>query len=157
MTGNNEYSKITKEHFFHPRNVGRIENADGYSRIGNPACGDQMDMYIKIGINENGEEYIEDIKWQTFGCGAAIASTSMMSERVKGKTLKELLAIGETDRERRRKQKKELIDCLEGLPAIKEHCSVLASDGLYSAIENYFLKREEPKKEEKLEGGEHEH
>lgn len=116
------YSKKVMEHMESPKNVGSIENADGVGKVGNPVCGDVMSMFIKV---ENG--IITDIKFKTYGCGAAIATSSMMTEMVKGKT------IGEAEKITKDQLAKEL----DGLPNIKLHCSVLAVDALHKAIADY--------------------
>lgn len=121
------YSEKVMEHFMHPRNVGRIENADGVGRAGNPICGDIMAIYIKVN-----DDLITDIKFETFGCGAAIATSSMVTELVKGKTIEETLKI--TNRT--------VADALDGLPPIKMHCSLLAEEGVKAAIEDYKKKQE---------------
>jgi len=121
------YSEKVMEHFMHPRNVGRIENADGVGRAGNPICGDIMAIYIKVK-----NDVITDIKFETFGCGAAIATSSMVTELVKGKTIEEALKI--TNRT--------VADALDGLPPIKVHCSLLAEDGVKAAITDYKKKQE---------------
>ncbi|MEA3431575.1 MAG: Fe-S cluster assembly scaffold protein NifU [candidate division WOR-3 bacterium] len=121
------YSEKVMEHFMHPRNVGRIENADGVGRAGNPICGDIMAIYIKVK-----DDVITDIKFETFGCGAAIATSSMVTELVKGKTIEEALKI--TNRT--------VANALDGLPPIKMHCSLLAEDGVKAAIEDYKKKQE---------------
>jgi len=113
------------DHFFNPRNVGVIEDADGIGEVGNPVCGDIMRMYIKVKDN-----VVTDIKFQTFGCGAAIATSSMVTELVKGKTLKEALRI----------TNKQVAEALEGLPPIKMHCSNLAAQGIKAAIDDYKKK-----------------
>ncbi len=113
------------DHFRNPRNMGEIPDADGVGTVGNPVCGDLMNIYIKVKDNR-----IADIKFKTFGCGAAIATSSMMTELAKGKTLDEALKI----------TRKDLAESLDGLPPIKMHCSVLAVDGLSEAIHEYFLK-----------------
>lgn len=125
------YNEDVMDHFMNPRNVGILKNPDGVGETGNPTCGDIMKMYIKIGKNKNGEEYIEDIKFQTFGCGAAVASSSKTTEMMKGKTLKEAMALtnGEVAKE------------LGGLPEVKMHCSNLAANALHSAIEDYKSKK----------------
>ncbi len=120
------YSDKVMEHFQNPRNVGIIEDADGVGTVGNPVCGDVMKMYIKVKDNR-----IVDIKFQTFGCGAAIATSSMITELAKGKTLEEALAITRDD----------VAEELGGLPPIKMHCSNLAADGLHKAIEDYLAKQ----------------
>ena len=116
-----EYSQKVMDHFMNPRNVGVIEDADAIGEVGNPRCGDIMRMYLKIKDN-----VIEDIKFQTFGCGAAVATSSMVTELVKGKTLEEALKVTKMD----------VADALGGLPPIKMHCSNLAEEAIRSAIEN---------------------
>jgi len=120
------YSEKVMEHFKNPRNVGSIENADGVGQVGNPVCGDIMRMEIKV---ENGR--IADAKFKTFGCGAAIATSSMVTELVKGKTLEEALAISN----------KAVAEALGGLPPVKMHCSNLAADALHKAIEDYMTRQ----------------
>ncbi|MDP2919642.1 MAG: Fe-S cluster assembly scaffold protein NifU [Dehalococcoidia bacterium] len=120
------YSQKVMEHFMNPRNVGEIENADGIGEEGNPVCGDMMTFYIKV---KNGR--LEDVKYKTFGCGAAIAVSSMVSEMAKGKTLKEALKI----------TPKLVADELEGLPKNKFHCSNLGAQALQKAIEDYQKKQ----------------
>jgi nitrogen fixation NifU-like protein len=121
------YSEKVMEHFRNPRNVGEIENPDGVGRVGNPVCGDVLELQIKIKDN-----VIIDAKFRTFGCGAAIATSSMVTEMVKGKTIDEALKISN----------KAVAEALDGLPPIKMHCSVLAEDALRSAIEDYLKKKE---------------
>jgi nitrogen fixation NifU-like protein len=121
-----EYSDLVMEHFLNPRNVGTIENADGVGREGNPVCGDLMEMYIKVD-----DGHITDIKFRTFGCGAAIATSSIATEMVKGKPLDEAEAL----------TNKAIAEALGGLPPVKMHCSVLAADALKRAIENYRQKQ----------------
>lgn len=121
------YSEKVLDHFRNPRNMGEIENPDGFGRVGNPVCGDLMFMYIKVGKNENDEEIIDEIKFKTFGCGSAVATSSMITEMAKGKTLDEAFKITRQD----------VADELEGLPPIKMHCSNLAADALQAAIRNY--------------------
>jgi len=117
-----DYSQKVMEHFAHPRNVGEIENPDGVGTVGNPICGDLMTFYIKV---DDGR--LSDIKFKTFGCGAAIAVSSMVSEMAKGKTLEEAMTI----------TNKMVADELGGLPPNKLHCSNLGADALHKAIENY--------------------
>lgn len=117
------YSDIVMDHFMHPRNVGEIENPDGVGQVGNAKCGDIMKMYLKIRDN-----VIQDVKFETFGCGSAIASSSMATEMIKGKTVDEALAV--TNRQ--------VVDALGGLPAHKLHCSVLAEESIKSAIKDYY-------------------
>lgn len=119
------YSEKVTEHFKNPRNVGEIENSDGIGYVGNPVCGDIMELYIKV---NNG--VITDAKFKTFGCGAAIATSSMVTEMVKGKTIEEALAISN----------RAVAEALDGLPPIKMHCSVLAEEALKSAIDDYLAK-----------------
>lgn len=135
-----QYSDIVMEHFRSPKNVGRIENPDGIGEVGNPVCGDMMTITIKVK-----DDRIEDIKFETFGCGAAIAVSSMVTEMAKGKTLEEALKItNETIAEK-----------LGGLPKNKLHCSNLGADALHKAIMDYYARKEgkakEPKKHEKVE------
>lgn len=121
------YSEKVMEHFRNPRNVGEIENPDGIGHVGNPLCGDIMELYIKVE-----DSIIVDAKFKTFGCGAAIATSSMVTELVIGKSIDEALAISN----------KAVAEALGGLPPIKMHCSILAEEALRSAIEDY-LKNEE--------------
>jgi len=120
------YSKKVMDHFTNPRNVGVIENPDGYGKVGNPVCGDLMEMYIKV---EN--DIITDIKFKTFGCGSAIATSSMVTEIAIGKTIDEALKITRND----------VADELDGLPPQKMHCSNLAADALHAAIGDYKKKK----------------
>ena len=124
------YSEEVLKHMKRPQNIGEIKNADGVATVGNPVCGDVMRFYIKVGKDKK-EEYIKDIKFQTLGCGAAIASSSILTTVAKGKTLKEAKKI----------DKKTLIKALGGLPIIKIHCSVLADEGLKKAISDYNSKK----------------
>ncbi len=119
------YTEKLMEHFRNPRNMGRMENADGIGKVGNPVCGDVMYIYIKVKENR-----IEDIKFETFGCAAAIGTSSMITELAKGKTLEEAMKITNND----------VAKELGGLPPIKMHCSVLAADALKAAINNYLEK-----------------
>jgi len=121
-----QYSEKVMDHFRNPRNVGRMENPDGVGKVGNPICGDVMAIYIKVKDN-----VITDIKFETFGCAAAIATSSMVTELVKGKTIEEALKI----------TNKTVADALDGLPPIKMHCSLLAEEGLKAAIEDYRKKK----------------
>jgi nitrogen fixation NifU-like protein len=120
------YSEKVMEMFKNPKNMGEIENPDGVGRVGNPKCGDLMELYIKV---EN--DIITDVKFKTFGCAAAIATSSMVTEMAVGKTLDEALEITRQD----------VADELEGLPPIKMHCSNLAADALHAAIEDYRKKK----------------
>lgn len=119
------YSKKVMEHFRNPKNMGEIKDADGIGTVGNPVCGDIMTIYIKVK-----DDKIADIKFKTFGCGAAIATSSMITELAKGKTLDEALKITRDD----------VADELDGLPPIKMHCSNLAADALREAIKDYRKK-----------------
>lgn len=119
------YSEKVMEHFYKPRNVGVIEDADGVGKVGNPVCGDMMELFIKVE-----DERIKDIKFRTFGCGAAIATSSMVTELVKGKTLEEALKI----------TNKTVAEALGGLPKQKMHCSVLGEEALDAAIYDYLTK-----------------
>jgi nitrogen fixation NifU-like protein len=120
------YSEIVMDHFKNPRNVGEIPDADGIGEVGNPACGDIMAFYVKVK-----DDVLEDVKFKTFGCGAAIAVSSMVSEMAKGKTLDEAMKI----------TNKSVMEALEGLPKKKHHCSNLGADALHRAIENYRAKQ----------------
>ena len=117
------YSDKVMDHFRNPRNVGVLEDANGVGEVGNPVCGDIMKMYLKI----NDDEIIEDVKYETFGCGSAIASSSMATELIKGKSVEEALSL----------TNKAVAEALDGLPAHKMHCSVLAEEAIKSAIDDY--------------------
>ena len=119
------YSEKVVEHFTNPRNMGEMEDADAVGKVGNPTCGDLIWIYIKVK-----DDIITDVMFKTFGCAAAIATSSMVTELTKGKTLKEAYQITRND----------VADSLEGLPPIKMHCSNLAADGLHKAIEEYLQK-----------------
>jgi nitrogen fixation NifU-like protein len=119
------YSEKVMDHFTHPRNVGTIENPDGVGEVGNAKCGDIMKIYLKI---EN--DMIADVKFETFGCGSAIASSSMATEMIKGKPLSEALTL----------TNKAVAEALDGLPAHKMHCSVLAEEAIKKAIADYYQK-----------------
>jgi nitrogen fixation protein NifU and related proteins len=125
-----EYSKEVMKNFMKPKNLGEIKNADGIGKVGNPTCGDMMWLYIKVGKNKNGKEIIKDIKFKTFGCAAAIATSSMITQLAKGKTLKDAEKITRDD----------VADSLKGLPPIKMHCSNLANEALRAAIKDYNQK-----------------
>ena len=127
------YSEKVMDHFENPRNVGEIEDANGVGTVGNAKCGDIMRMYLKV---ENG--VIQDVKFKTFGCGAAIATSSMATEMVKGKTLKEALAL----------TNKAVAEALDGLPPVKIHCSLLAEEAIHAAVEDYL--KNHPEEAEKL-------
>ncbi len=120
------YSEKVMEHFRNPRNVGEIEDADGIGEVGNAACGDIMKIYLKVK-----DDIIEDVKFQTFGCGSAIATSSMVTEMVMGKTLEEAEKV----------TNKALAEALYGLPPTKMYCSNLAADALHDAIKNYREKK----------------
>ncbi len=121
------YSEKVLDHFMNPRNVGTIEDADGYGKVGNPVCGDLMEMYIKVE-----GDVIKDIKFRTFGCGSAIATSSMVTEMAKGMNVDEAFKITRND----------VADELDGLPPKKMHCSNLAADALQAAIKDYKSKKE---------------
>jgi nitrogen fixation NifU-like protein len=121
-----QYSDKVMDHFMNPRNVGVIEDADGVGRTGNPVCGDLMEMSVKIEDN-----VIADIKFRTFGCGAAIATSSMATEMIKGKTIDEALEISN----------RAIAEALDGLPPIKMHCSVLAAEALRDTLANYYTRQ----------------
>lgn len=119
-----QYSEKVLDHFTHPRNVGEIEDANGVGEVGNAKCGDIMKIYLKV----SDDGIIKDVKFKTFGCGAAIATSSMATEMVKGKTLEEALKL----------TNKAVAEALDGLPPVKMHCSVLAEEALRSAIADYY-------------------
>jgi nitrogen fixation NifU-like protein len=128
------YSEKVMEHFKKPQNMGEIPDADGVGSVGNPTCGDLMTMYIKVKENR-----IEDVKFKTYGCGAAIATSSMTTELAKGKTVDEAMKITRAS----------VADSLGGLPPVKMHCSNLAADALHAAIEDYKKKQQNQKEVEK--------
>ncbi|MEK6875453.1 MAG: iron-sulfur cluster assembly scaffold protein [Nanoarchaeota archaeon] len=121
------YSKEVMQNFMNPKNMGEIKNADGIGKVGNPTCGDIMWVYIKVERNKKGKEFLKDVKFKTFGCAAAIATSSMITQLAKGKSLKDAEKITRND----------VAKSLNGLPAIKMHCSNLADEALRKAIENY--------------------
>ncbi len=123
------YSEKVMDHFNHPRNVGELPDADGVGQVGNPVCGDIMKMYLKI---EDG--VIVDVKFKTFGCGSAIATSSMATEMIKGKTIGEALKLTNAA----------VAEALDGLPAHKMHCSVLAEEAVKAALADYYTRRGEP-------------
>ena len=123
------YSEKVMEHFRNPRNVGVIENADGVGEVGNAKCGDIMKMYLKI----NEDEIIEDVKFETFGCGSAIASSSMATEMIKGKPVSEAMQLTNAA----------VAEALDGLPDYKMHCSVLAEEAIKSALDDYHNRQNE--------------
>ena len=126
------YSEKVMDHFHNPRNVGVIENADGVGEVGNAKCGDIMKMYLKID-----DDCISDVKFETFGCGSAIASSSMATELIKGKPVSEAMQL----------TNKAVAEALDGLPAYKMHCSVLAEEAIQSALDDYYSKHPEKKPE----------
>ena len=119
------YTETVMDHFMHPRNVGEIADADGVGEVGNAKCGDIMKMYLKIKDNK-----IEDVKFETFGCGSAIASSSIATEMIKGRTLEDALAL----------TNQAVAEALDGLPAIKMPCSVLAEEAIKAAVKDYYDK-----------------
>ena len=120
------YSEKVMDHFMNPRNVGEIENADGVGQVGNAKCGDIMKMYMKIE-----DDVIKDVRFKTFGCGAAVATSSMATELVKGKTVEEALSL----------TNKAVMEALDGLPPAKVHCSVLAEEAIGAAIADYYKRQ----------------
>jgi nitrogen fixation NifU-like protein len=120
------YNDTVMDHFTNPRNVGEVPNADGVGQVGNPACGDIMKISLRVK-----DDRIEEVKFKTFGCGAAIANSSMMTEMVRGKSVGDAAALKNTD----------IAEALGGLPPIKMHCSSLAADALHAAIEDYKKKK----------------
>ncbi len=119
------YSEVVMDHFMHPRNVGTIEDASGVGQVGNAKCGDIMKIFLKID-----GDIITDVKFETFGCGSAIASSSMATEMIKGKSIQDAMNL----------TNKAVAEALEGLPAHKMHCSVLAEEAIKSALKNYYDK-----------------
>ena len=134
------YTETVMDHFTHPRNVGEIPDADGVGEVGNAKCGDIMKMYLKIK-----DDRIEDAKFETFGRGSAIASSSMATELIKGKTVDEALAV----------TNKQVVDALGGLPAYKLHCSVLAEESIKAAVKNYYDRNNIPYDHSKFPDCEH--
>lgn len=132
------YSKKVIEHFKNPHNTGQIKNPDGFGSVGNILCGDILWLYLKIGKNKKGKEIIKSIKFETYGCIAAIATSSLITDLVKGKTLEQVLKIDQ----------QKIIKTLEGLPPTKLHCSSLAIDAISEAIYNYLTKKKRPLPEE---------
>ena len=121
------YSEKVMDHFMNPRNVGEIENADGIGEVGNSKCGDIMKMYIKVD-----NDIITDVKFKTFGCGAAVATSSMATEMVKGKTIQEAMEV----------TNKAVMEALDGLPPVKVHCSLLAEEAIHAALWDYAEKHD---------------
>lgn len=134
------YTETVMDHFTHPRNVGEIPDADGVGEVGNAKCGDIMKIYLEIK-----DDRIEDVKFETFGCGSAIASSSMATELIKGKTIEEALAV----------TNKQVVDALGGLPAYKLHCSVLAEESIKAAVKNYYDRNNIPYDHSKFPDCEH--
>jgi len=131
MSNNTEYSAKVMDHFMDPHNVGKMEDPDGVGHVGNPACGDIMELYIKVVDGR-----IADAKFMTFGCGAAIATSSMVTDMVIGKTVEEARAVSNDA----------VTEALGGLPKVKRHCSVLAEQALNSALDDYLAKQGKPTK-----------
>ncbi len=125
------YTSTVMEHFSKPHNYGKMKNPDGVGKVGNLVCGDVMWLYVKVAKNKAGKEIIKDIKFETFGCVAAIATSSAITDLAKGKTLEDAIAI----------DKQEIVQSLGGLPPIKLHCSVLAADALVEAVYDYYAKQ----------------
>ena len=134
------YTETVMDHFTHPRNVGEIPDASGVGEVGNAKCGDIMKMYLKIK-----DDRIADAKFETFGCGSAIASSSMATELIKGKTVDEALAV----------TNKQVVDALGGLPAYKLHCSVLAEESIKAAVKDYYERNNIPYDHSKFPDCEH--
>ena len=122
-----QYSEKVLDHFTHPRNVGEIEDANGVGEVGNAKCGDIMKIYLKV----SDDGIIEDVKFKTFGCGAAVATSSMATEMVKGKTIEEALKL----------TNKAVAEALDGLPPVKMHCSVLAEEAIQAALTDYYTRK----------------
>jgi nitrogen fixation NifU-like protein len=127
-----QYSEKVMDHFMSPRNVGVMENPDGYGKIGNPSCGDIMEIFLKIE-----DDVIKDVKFRTFGCASAIATSSISTEMILGKTVDEALKL----------TNKAVAEALDGLPPAKMHCSVLAEEAIKAAIEDYISKKEKSSEE----------
>ena len=132
-----QYSERVLDHFQHPRNVGEIPDASGVGTVGNAKCGDIMQMFLKI----NDDEIVEDVKFKTFGCGAAIATSSMATELIKGKPLSEVEKL----------TNEAVVEALEGLPPVKIHCSVLAQEAVQAAIADYRAKKQQKEETAKTE------
>ena len=132
-----QYSEKVLDHFQHPRNVGEIPDASGVGTVGNAKCGDIMQMFLKI----NDDEIVEDVKFKTFGCGAAIATSSMATELIKGKPLSEVEKL----------TNEAVVEALEGLPPVKIHCSVLAQEAVQAAIADYRAKKQQKEEAAKTE------
>ena len=130
-----DYSKEVMKNYMNPKNLGEIKNADGIGKVGNPTCGDIMWLYIKVEKDKKGNEIIKDIKFKTFGCAAAIATSSMVTQLAKGKTLKDAEKI----------KYDEVMKSLGGLPRVKVHCSMMAQEALKLAIKDYEKKKNNSK------------
>ncbi len=128
-----QYTKKVIEHFRNPRNFGKIKKPDGIGKVGNIVCGDVMWLYIKVDKDKKGKEKIKDVKFETFGCVAALATSSIITEIVKGKTIQEAIEL----------DRRKIADALGGLPPIKIHCSVLAEDAVKAAIRDFQGKQKE--------------
>lgn len=128
------YSQKVLQHFRKPHNFGSMKNPTAVGQVGNLACGDVMKLYLKIEKNEEGHDFIKDVKFETFGCAAAIATSSVITDLAKGKTLSQALKIKNED----------IIQALDNLPAVKIHCSLLAADALVEAIYNYYQQTKQP-------------
>ncbi len=131
MKENYGYSKKVMDIFTHPHNIGEIKNPDGVGKVGNPVCGDVMVMYLKIAKNKQDKDIIKDVKVKTFGCVAAISTSSILTDMIKGKFLNEAMKIS----------KDQVVKKLGGLPPVKYHCSVLAVDAFHKAVEDYLNKK----------------
>lgn len=129
------YSKKVMDHFMHPRNMGEIKDADGVATVGNPVCGDVLRLFIKVD-KKNNKEYIKDARFQTLGCAAAISSSSVVTDLIKGKTLEEAKEV----------TNKKIVEILGWLPKVKIHCSLLAEEAVKKAIENYENKKSKNEK-----------
>jgi nitrogen fixation NifU-like protein len=127
------YSKKVLKHFMNPHNMGEIKHPDGVGEAGNPVCGDILRIYIKVEKNRQGKPFIKDIKFQSLGCAAAIATSSMVTDLAKGKMIEEALKISNKD----------VADALEGLPPVKMHCSLLAEEALRNAINDYMKRKKD--------------
>ncbi|MEM0360052.1 MAG: iron-sulfur cluster assembly scaffold protein [Candidatus Diapherotrites archaeon] len=128
------YSERVRNAFLKPHHMGKMENPDGIGTVGNLVCGDVMYLYIKVGKGKNGKEKIKDIKWETFGCAAAIATSSTVADIAIGKTLEDAIELSNQG----------IVESLGGLPSVKVHCSVLAVDALHEAIYDYLKKNKKP-------------
>lgn len=132
MSINQLYSKKVLDHFFHPRNMGELKDANGVATVGNPVCGDVLRLFIRVD-KKNNKEYIKDARFQTLGCAAAISTSSVVTDLIKGKTLEEAKEV----------TNKKIVEILGWLPKVKIHCSLLAEEAVHKAIEDYLKKRED--------------